>query len=54
MNLFIERHNNTFALIINEIIYATTKEYWEIDELIQEYIDENELDHDQVTVWENI
>lgn len=53
LNIKIELHNDTYAVIIDDVIYSITTNYEEIEGIVEEFCDENDLElGEDVQVWD--
>ncbi len=53
IDIFVENFNNTHAIIVNEVIVGFTTVYEEVDELIENWCEDNGVDTWNINVVEN-
>ena len=53
INVYVKNYNDTFAIIIDEVIVAFTTVYEEVENLILEVCDELDIDTWDINVQEN-
>lgn len=52
LNVEVQLCNQTYAIIIDECVYSFTTVYAEIELIVFEFCDENNLEYDEVQIWE--
>ncbi len=52
IDIYVRNYNDTFAIIIDEVIVAFTSVYYEVENLILEVCDELDIDTWDVNIWE--